>query len=342
MARGHAVTIFCRKREGDFPDLTIVELPNIALTNHGRNLRFARHLSAAVKDRFDVVAGFNKMPSIDILYCADPPAKQPRNLFDRINPRVRGMHRLEASCFGPQSGTQLLLLAEPQRDDYQRIWAMKDARVAVMPPTIERNRAQPGLRGSESRAEMRDKLGLASSTLAWLFVAGFPETKGFDRIISALPAFPHVKVLCAGFDLADPKLSRLAKQAAHLDVAHQIVSLGRREDIPALMAAGDLLVHPSRLDITGTVILEAMVNGLPVVTTALCGYAPHVAAADAGVVIREPFAQRAFVSALEQANDPARRARWSANAAAYGAANDLYSGLDRAADAIERAARTSR
>lgn len=342
MARGHAVTIFCRKREGDFPDLAIVELPNIALTNHGRNIRFARHLSDAVNGRFDIVAGFNKMPGLDILYCADPPARPPRNLFDRINPRVMGMHRLEASCFGPQSDTQLLLLADPQRDDYQRIWAMTEARVAVMPPTIERGRAQPALRGSEARAEMRAKLGLASSTLAWLFVAGFPETKGFDRILTALPSFPHVRVLCAGFDLADPKLGRLAKQAAHLNVAHQIVSLGRREDIPALMAASDLLVHPSRLDITGTVILEAMVNGLPVITTALCGYAAHVTAAGAGIVTPEPFAQRAFTSALEQANDAACRARWSANAAAYGAANDLYSGLDRAADAIERAASPSR
>lgn len=338
MQRGHDVTIFCRSRDGEFPDLTIVELPNIALTNHGRNIRFARHLSAAVKDRFDVVAGFNKMPGLDVLYCADPPAKQPRNLFDRINPRVMGMHRLESSCFGPQSDTQLLLLADPQRNDYQHIWSMTDTRVAVMPPTIERGRAQPALRGSEARAEMRSKLGLASSTLVWLFVAGFPDTKGFDRIVTALPAFPHVKVLCAGFDLVDPKLSRLAAQAAHLDVTQQIVSLGRREDIPALMAACDLLVHPSRLDITGTVILEAMVNGLPVIATALCGYAPHIAAADAGVVIPEPFVQRAFASALEQANDAARRARWGANAAAYGAVHDLYSGLDRAADAIERAA----
>lgn len=332
------MTIFCRSHEGEFPDLKIVDLPNIALTNHGRNIRFARHLSAAVKDRFDVVAGFNKMPGIDVLYCADPPAKQPTSLFDRINPRVMGMHRLESSCFGPHSDTQLLLLAGPQRDDYQRIWSMEASRVAVMPPTIERSRAQPGLRGSEARAEMRTKLGLASSTLAWLFVAGFPETKGFDRVITALPAFPHVKVLCAGFALTDPKLSRLAKQAAHLEVEQQIVSLGRREDVPAIMAAADLLVHPSRLDITGTVIVEAMVNGLPVITTSLCGYATHVTAANAGVVTPEPFAQRAFASALEQANDAARRAQWSANAAAYGAEKDLYSGLDRAADAIERAA----
>ena len=43
--------------------------------------------------------------------------------------------------------------------------------------------------------------------------------------------------------------------------------LGFREDIPELMAAADVLVHPSRLDVTGQVILEAIVNGLPAVVT---------------------------------------------------------------------------
>ena len=338
MTRGHGVEIFCRTRDGAFPDLAITELPNRALTNHGRTARFANDLAAVTRGRFDVVAGFNKMPGLDLLYCADPPARQPRSLIDRINPRTGAMRTLEAACFGPQSRTHLLLLAEPQRQDYESIWSLDRSRIEVLPPTIERMRAQPQLRGSDTRTEMRAKLGLASSTLAWLFVAGFPQTKGFDRIVAALPVFPHVKVLCVGFGLNDAKCSRLAARARKLGVEKQIVSLGRRDDIPSLMAAADLLVHPSRLDITGTVILEAIVNGLPVITTSVCGYGPHVEAADAGAVVGEPFDQAAFVAALGRANDPAQRAQWSGHAAQYAASTDLYSGLDRAADAIENAA----
>lgn len=282
------------------------------------------------------------MPGLDVLYCADPPARQPHSLLDRLNPRIAAMRKLEASCFAQDSATQLLLLAEPQRNDYARVWPTDAARMQVLPPTVERIRAQPQLRNREARDDMRSVLGLASSTLAWLFVAGFPETKGFDRIIAALPSFPQVKVLCAGFSFSDPKLSRLATRAAHLGVEHQIVSLGRRDDIPALMAAADLLVHPSRLDITGTVILEAMVNGLPVVTTSVCGYAPHVLKASGGIVTADPFEQAIFQSALETANDALQRSQWSANATRYGATNDLYTGLDRAADHIEQAAKSAR
>jgi UDP-glucose:(heptosyl)LPS alpha-1,3-glucosyltransferase len=107
-----------------------------------------------------------------------------------------------------------------------------------------------------------------------------------------------------------------------------------REDIPELMAATDLLVHPARTETTGTVILEAVANGLPVVTSAICGYAEHVAQADAGIVLPEPFAQAVFVGKLREARDTGRREHWSENAVRYGEAADLYRGLSRAAAII--------
>jgi len=100
------------------------------------------------------------------------------------------------------------------------------------------------------------------------------------------------------------------------------------------MAAADLLVHPARTETTGTVILEAVVNGLPVVASGICGYAEHVARADAGAVLSEPFAQGGFVAELRKAQDAALRARWSENAVRYGETVDLYRGLIRAASAI--------
>ncbi len=126
----------------------------------------------------------------------------------------------------------------------------------------------------------------------------------------------------------------MKRWARHIGAADRIKLLGLRHDIPQLMAATDLLIHPARYDTTGTVILEAVVNGLPVVTTDVCGYAPHVTAAHAGVVIREPFQQSALIEALTQAQSAERRLGWGRNGASYGEQADLYSGLDRAADII--------
>jgi UDP-glucose:(heptosyl)LPS alpha-1,3-glucosyltransferase len=110
------------------------------------------------------------------------------------------------------------------------------------------------------------------------------------------------------------------------------------QQLGELFAAADLLVHPARLDVTGTVILEAIVSGLPVITTANCGYSPHVAAAGAGLVLPAEVAPAALDAALVAA-DATSRARWSANSFAYGRNPNLFSGLPRAADLIEAAGR---
>jgi UDP-glucose:(heptosyl)LPS alpha-1,3-glucosyltransferase len=47
------------------------------------------------------------------------------------------------------------------------------------------------------------------------------------------------------------------------------------------------------------VLLEALVAGLPVLTTAVCGYAHYMVEADAGLVVPEPFEQ----ACLDQSPD---------------------------------------
>jgi UDP-glucose:(heptosyl)LPS alpha-1,3-glucosyltransferase len=104
------------------------------------------------------------------------------------------------------------------------------------------------------------------------------------------------------------------------------------------MAAADLFVHPARHDTTGTVILEAIVNGLPVITTSNCGYARHVASADAGIVLQDPFYTRSLLKALELARDASRLLAWSTSARQYGETEELYEGKTRAAQLIVAAA----
>ena len=83
--------------------------------------------------------------------------------------------------------------------------------------------------------------------------------------------------------------------------------LGFREDIPELMAAADMLVHPSRLDVTGQVILEAIVNGLPVGRHRRTADLPSMCEkAGAGIVLPEPFSQADLDAALARMRDPAR------------------------------------
>jgi UDP-glucose:(heptosyl)LPS alpha-1,3-glucosyltransferase len=102
------------------------------------------------------------------------------------------------------------------------------------------------------------------------------------------------------------------------------------------MAAADLLVHPARTEAAGIVLLEAIINGLPVVATEICGFSSHIREAEAGIVIPEPFAIQALIDALRRAAEPRLRAAWSASGQSYGADPELYSGIERAVQAIVR------
>lgn len=334
--RGHKVTLFAENRRGELPgDVPIELLPNRAWTNHGRDLRFADDVLRKCSGRFDRLVGFGKLKGLDVLYCADPclAARAPTALA-RLTGRRRTMIDLEGASFSPAAKTLCLLLSDRQLRDFSNAWSTEPARLVLLPPTIDRARRQPGLRSNGTRESNRSRLGARADQSIWLAIATQPRVKGLDRAIEALKEFPTARLLVAGI-AADTRQGRSLKRwACHVGAADRVELLGLRHDIPQLMAAADLLIHPARYDTTGTVILEALVNGLPVVTTEVCGYATHVTAANAGLVIPAPFRQSALIGALAEAQSAERRMTWSANGITYGDRTDLYSGLDRAADII--------
>jgi UDP-glucose:(heptosyl)LPS alpha-1,3-glucosyltransferase len=335
-ARGHEVKIFASRTKGEFPeDLPLELLPVPAYTNHSRNRRFGELLGQAVTGRFDRIVGFDKLPGLDILYCADPCYLDRRSGFlVRLTPRWWTFKALEAACFKPDARTRILAITIPLTEGYRRMWNTPSERMTVLPPVIDSKRHHPELRGDGTRERIRAALGLVREHFAWLLIGSQPQVKGIDRAIEALRDVPAARLIIAGLSAGSVEAAPLLRQARGLGVKERISLLGPREDIAELMAAADLLVHPARFDTSGTVILEAIVNGLPVLATEVCGYAIHIVRADAGIVIAEPFKRLAFKEALTAAADPVWRAHWSGNGVAYGANPKLYSGLEKAADII--------
>jgi UDP-glucose:(heptosyl)LPS alpha-1,3-glucosyltransferase len=124
-------------------------------------------------------------------------------------------------------------------------------------------------------------------------------------------------------------------QARSAGVSDQVDFLGGRDDVPRFLLGADLLVHPAYNENTGTVLLEALVAGLPVVVTDVCGYAHYIEEADCGRVVPTPFQQRTLNATVRQIlEDKEVRLRWHENALAFAARADLYSLPERAADVI--------
>lgn len=126
------------------------------------------------------------------------------------------------------------------------------------------------------------------------------------------------------------------KLARKLQITHQITFLGGRDDVPDFLLAADLLLHPAYHENTGTVLLEAILSGLPVLTVACCGYASYVNQAKAGVVLPNPFCQTTCNQILQDMLSFAKMKIWRQNGLAYAKEADVYSMPTKAADFIEQ------
>ena len=101
-----------------------------------------------------------------------------------------------------------------------------------------------------------------------------PE-KNVDRVVKAVADLPdrlsNTNLVIVGEAVASENYGReVRSQAEHL-LGDRVHFLGRRSDVPALMAAFDVLVNASDAEPLGGVILEAMATGTPVVAIATGG-----------------------------------------------------------------------
>jgi UDP-glucose:(heptosyl)LPS alpha-1,3-glucosyltransferase len=339
---GHEVTIFTSRKSCDefATDLPLRILSVGSGTNHRRQRAFSDEFERVTRRKFDILVGFDRLSGLDVLYCSDRSMnwRATRNPFLRLLPRYREYISLEKECFAPTLTTKILLLSESQLNEYWRSWTTEPERLVMLPPTLAPARRRPEYRADGTRQEWRTRLGLLPEDWAWIAVGVQPRTKGIDRTIRALREFTEARLLIVGLDEGQTRSARIRGLTRSLGVASRVQWLGHREDVPELMAAADLFIHPARYDTTGTVILEAIANGLPVITTTACGYARHVSGADAGIVVQEPFHKRALIAALETARNPILLANWSKSAIEYGKQSSLYEGRNRAAELIVRCA----
>ncbi len=324
------------------PGVEIVTFARHGVANHAAMKSFSTRFAGAARD-FDLAVGFQRFERLDVLYCADWCfVDRPRAFWQKLLPRYRTMAALERACFGPQSATRIIALAAPQLAAYRRAYGTPHERLAILPPTVE-PRWPPSLPPSERRASLRAQYDLGERDEIWLWVGLQPRVKGLDRVMAALASKPQAVLMVCGVERTHRQVIELMAAARRSGLAQRIKFFGLVSEhhlLSDLFAIADLLVHPARLDVTGTVILEAIVSGLPVITTANCGYSPHVRDADAGIVLGETFDAAALDQALVEA-DAERRSAWSANGLAYGRRPELYLGLTRAADLIEAAGRAS-
>ncbi|MDX9707833.1 MAG: glycosyltransferase family 4 protein [Azospira sp.] len=340
-ARGHAIRVYTLEWRGEVPaGFEVVIVPVRALTNARRYAKFSAWIARdmAVR-RVGRVIGFNKMPGLDVYFAADPcyeeKARTLRNPLYRLTGRYRHFAAWERAVFAPPSRTEILMISSVQQPFFVQHYGTPAERFHLLPPGIARDRRAPA-NATGIRAGFRAEFRLADDDRLLVQIGSGFKTKGLDRSLAALAALPEemrrrTRLIAIGAD--EP--SSFRRMAAALGVGERVDILPGRDDIPRFLLGADLLIHPAYNENTGTVLLEAVVAGLPVLTTAVCGYAHYIEEAGAGIVLPEPFAQPALNATLATmlADDEARH-RWQANGLAFAETADIYDNAEVAADVI--------
>lgn len=135
------------------------------------------------------------------------------------------------------------------------------------------------------RARVRAELGLDESHAVIVHVARLHWMKGHAHLLEAAPlvlaAAPHSRFLLVG---DGPLQESLAAQIRDAGLADAVRLLGARDDVPRLLAAGDVMILPSLAEGLPNVVLEGMAAGLPVVASAVGGIPELVSDGETGLL----------------------------------------------------------
>lgn len=190
-----------------------------------------------------------------------------------------------------------ITVSNPQYIATSRFLRPFAAKCIVIPHGIELRRFTPNPQAQKRASEIRAQLGDVPLVLA---VGKLRHYKGIDVLVDAVRSVrAHALIVGTG-----PMESSWRQQAADAGVADRVTFLGQvsEQELVALYHAADVLAFPStnRAETWGTVQIEAMACGLPVISTELGTGTSYVNQHGVTGLVIPPRDVSAFAGALQQ------------------------------------------
>jgi glycosyltransferase involved in cell wall biosynthesis len=163
-------------------------------------------------------------------------------------------------------------------------------------------------RDSGDGAATRARLGLGPGDVVVAMVSALRPEKGHDVALGAVAMLrhrvPRLRLVIVGDGARRAQIERAASELGSCAVI-----AGYQSDVPAILAASDVLLHPSYIEAFPTALLQAMAASVPVVATAVGGI-PEILADGTGVLIPPPPDAERIAARLEPLlGDPVLRRR---------------------------------
>jgi len=205
----------------------------------------------------------------------------------------------------------VVAVSEGVANDLEHFYQVPTSLIRVIP-----NGFSPSQCSAERRQQLRpvwrEQLGLGGSDIALLLVANEWHRKGLGTILRAMYRVdePRLHLLLVGRRSPAP-YNGLIKR---LGLRSRVRWFGPTSDVAKYHAAADLFVMPTTYEAFGTVIVEALGSGLPVITSALAGAASAVQDGHNGRLLEDPTDDNQLATELISALRDDTLDRWSAAA----------------------------
>ncbi len=177
--------------------------------------------------------------------------------------------------------------------------------------------------------------GLQNQKLVVLVGNMHTDVKGHPWLIEAAPAvlkeFPQTRFVFAGDGDSRPAFEQ---QAAKLGLQSNFMFLGRRSDIPDVLASCDIAVLPSRAEGLPNAVLEYMAAGLPAIASRVGGNAELVEDGVTGLLVPPEDSSAIAAALLRLLRDPELSRKMAENGRKVAVENYSFERLIREVDAL--------
>ncbi|MEW6026668.1 MAG: glycosyltransferase family 4 protein [Planctomycetota bacterium] len=326
---GNEVHIFSANKDAaPAPGLIFHPVPAGGIFSYNKYSAFARNSARMLKeDRFDVIHGFGRTYYQDVYRVGSGchweylKNRHPstNNIFGRLlqylNPRNQVIMHLEKKSFSRGAYKKVVCISHRVKQEVQAYYHIPDEDIKIIYNGIDLNRFNPGNR-EKYCSETRAKLGLSGGDIVLLFVGSGFERKGLQYAIESLALVPqdkraNLKLLVVG----SGNIARYQSLAARHNIEKQVIFAGAQAQIERYYASGDVFLFPTLYEPFGTVCLEAMASGLPVITTRIAGASEVIADSIDSFVVDRPSDIRTIAEKIVFLLDPVWRKNMSKAAA---------------------------
>ena len=302
-SKGHRVTVYAQRHSAELPARAQIE-SGVAVeyigpedgqcTGEAELLAqvpaFSRPLHDQwAKDRPDVVHALRWTSGLAALAAARGLQIPLVQSFDSLGvaerrhhviPRDAGTERIRLEPAIGRSANAVVAGSSDEESDLARLGVPRRS-IRVVPRGVDTDEFTP--EGPVAERSNRPRL---------VTVADLSEHDALATVLHALARVPGAELVVAGGPPAD-RLShdlsfrRLAKLAGTLGVSDQVTFTGEvgRGALPPLLRSADLLVNLNEYDPTGTLAVQAMACGTPVVATAVGAQVDAIVDGTTGILV---------------------------------------------------------